>query len=276
MVKQTFGKWIFLFLTTLIFFNCNKKKQFIHVLVFSKTAEFRHESIETGIAAIRALSKEHGFTMFATEDASIFKQDELRKYNVVLFLSTTGNILNDEQQQAFEQWIQAGGGFVGIHAATDTEYEWAWYNQLVGGYFANHPAIQEATIDVLDHSHPSTQHLPKKWTRTGEWYNFKQLIPETKKLLNLDESTYEGGTMGDNHPLAWYREFDGGRTWYTAIGHTKESFAEPLFLEHIWGGIQYAAGDRSAVDYVKYTAVPNQGSEKWSNLIFKKFNLVGE
>ena len=214
-----------------------------HTLIFSKTAGFRHASIENGITAIRTLGNEHGFMVENTEDAGSFTTEKLKKYDVIIFLSTTEDVLNESQQAAFQQWYQAGGGFVGIHAATDTEYGWLWYNQLVGGYFASHPpGTHEAIIERLDAGHPSTRHLPVNWVRTDEWYNFKNLIPETNKLLNLDEDSYEGGTHGENHPVAWYREFDGGRSWYTAMGHTPETFSEPLFLEHLLGGILYAAG----------------------------------
>ncbi len=214
-------------------------------LVFSKTAGFRHESIPDGIAAIRQLGQQHGFEVDATEDAALFTKEYLSKYKVVIFLSTTMDVLDDAQQAVFEQYIHSGGGFVGIHAAADTEYEWPWYGKLVGGYFNGHPNnpnVRKAVIQVKDKNHPACKGLPERWERNDEWYNYKDLNPNIHVLCNLDESTYEGGTNGPSHPIAWYHEYDGGRAFYTGSGHTSESFAEPLFMQHLWGGIQYAAG----------------------------------
>ena len=158
-------------------------------------------------------------------------------------MNTTGNILDAEQQAALEQFIRQGGGFVGIHSATDTEYDWPWYGRLVGAYFASHPAIQTATVRVVNATHPSTKPLPATWTRQDEWYNFRAAPPATVHvLLTIDETSYSGGSMGAHHPLAWYHHYDGGRAWYTAMGHTTESYSEPLFLQHVLGGIRWAAG----------------------------------
>ena len=213
-----------------------------HVLVFTKTAGFRHDSIEHGVQALQGMAIENRWGLTHTEDAKFFNDTDLEKFDVVAFLNTTGDVLDDAQQAAFERYIQGGGGFVGIHAATDTEYDWPWFNRLVGGYFAGHPEIQPAELDVLVPDHPSTEHLPERWQRRDEWYNFKQMNPQVNVLLNLDETTYRGGTMGDHHPAAWYHEFDGGRAWYTAGGHTRESYAEEDFLKHIAGGIRWAGG----------------------------------
>jgi type 1 glutamine amidotransferase len=151
-------------------------------------------------------------------------------------------VLNDAQQAAFEQYIRSGKGFVGIHAATDTEYDWPWYNRLVGAYFSSHPAIQPAVVRVINKTHSSTSFLPDAWSRTDEWYNFRNIQPTITVLATLDETTYIGGTNGTNHPIAWYHSYDGGRAFYTAGGHTAESYREPLFLRHLLGGIQYAIG----------------------------------
>ena len=155
-----------------------------------------------------------------------------------MFLSSTGDVLDSTQQAAFEGYIRAGGGFVGVHAAADAEYDWAWYGGLVGAYFKSHPAIQQATVHVAETSHLSTRCLPASWTRTDEWYDFRARPSDSVSVLaTLDESTYSGGTMGSPHPIAWYHRFDGGRAWYTALGHTTESFSEPAFLDHLAGGI---------------------------------------
>ncbi|MEJ0091490.1 MAG: ThuA domain-containing protein [Limisphaerales bacterium] len=217
------------------------------VLVFSETAGFRHDSITNGIAAIRMLGTNNDFEVDASEDASVFNDANLSNYQAVIFLSTTGDILNANQQDAFERYIKNGGGFVGIHSASDTEYSWPWYGGLVGAYFSSHPAgTPTATVKVADRINPSTASLPKRWIRTDEWYNF-QTNPRgnVHVLATLDETTYSGGTMGFDHPIAWCHDYDGGRAWYTAGGHTPESYSDPLFLQHLLGGIEYAVGEVS-------------------------------
>jgi cytochrome c len=215
------------------------------VLVFSKTAGFRHGSIPTGIATIQQLGAENGFTVDATEDGAAFTDANLAQYKAVVWLSTTGDVLDDTQQAAFERYIKAGGGYVGIHAASDTEYNWPWYGNLVGAYFSAHPSNQQATVKVEDPAHPSTATLPAKWSRFDEWYNF-QTNPRGKVhvLASLDERSYSPGTgaMGADHPTAWCQDYDGGRSWYTGGGHTDESYAEPAFRTHLLGGIETAAG----------------------------------
>ncbi|MEU5942753.1 ThuA domain-containing protein [Micromonospora sp. NPDC047548] len=215
------------------------------VLVFSKTAGFRHDSIPAGLAAIRKLGADNGFTVDATEDGAAFTDTNLAKYQAVIWLSTTGDVLDPDQQAAFERYIRAGGGYVGVHAASDTEYSWAWYGDLVGAYFAGHPANQQATVKVEDHAHPSSVTLPDRWSRFDEWYNF-QSNPrgDVHVLASLDETSYApgAGAMGADHPTAWCQDFDGGRAWYTGGGHTQESYAEPEFLTHLLGGIRTAAG----------------------------------
>ena len=213
------------------------------VLVFSKTAGFRHDSIPDGIAAVRALGAEHGFRVDDTEDPGRFTDATLAQYKIVMFLSTTGDILDQQHKAALERYIRSGGGFVGIHSASDTEYHWPWYGRLVGAWFASHPQIQHATIRIEDADHPSTKGLPASWERAVEWYNFRSDPRGAVHVLaNLDESTYTGGAMGSDHPIAWCQNVDGGRSWYTAMGHTRESYAEPLFRLHLWGGIESAAG----------------------------------
>jgi type 1 glutamine amidotransferase len=211
------------------------------VLVFSRTAGFRHLSIPNGIAAIRQLATQNDFEVVATENAAAFADTNLAQFAAVIFLSTTGDVLDAAQQSAFERYIRAGGGYVGVHAASDTEYSWPWYGGLVGAWFSSHPAIQKATLLVEDFEHASSLFLPEAWVRTDEWYNFRaNPRANVHVLARLDESSYSGGTMGD-HPIAWFHEYDGGRAWYTAGGHTAESFSEPLFLTHLLGGVRYAA-----------------------------------
>ncbi len=247
------------------------------VLVFSRTKGYRHDSIPAGIDAIKELGKAHHFEVLATEDPTAFNDATLSAYRVVVFLNTTGDVLDDDQQAAFERFIARGNGFVGIHAAADTEYDWPWYGQLVGAYFHSHPAIQQADIIVEDHKHPSTIHLPDRWHRTDEWYNFRTLpgqsdratdtdaTSETQEtqldapstagsfhiLMRLDESSYTGGTMGSDHPTCWCHDFAGGKAWYTGSGHTRESYTDPAFRQHLLGGILWAAGQSHDEDAPK-------------------------
>jgi cytochrome c len=213
------------------------------VLVFSKTAGFRHDSIPPGIAAITALGAEHGFTVDNTEDAARFTDASLARYRVVVFLNTTGDILDPNEKAAFERYIASGGGFAGIHSASDTEYRWPWYGRLIGAYFASHPAVQRATVRIADASHPSTTGLPPSWERTDEWYSFRSNPRSAVHVLaTVDETSYSGGTMGGDHPIAWCQSIGAGRSWYTAMGHTAESYAEPLFRLHLLGGIESVTG----------------------------------
>ncbi|MFE7972639.1 ThuA domain-containing protein [Streptomyces shenzhenensis] len=217
------------------------------VLVFSKTAGFRHDSIPEGITAVRELGTDGGFAVDATEDAGAFTAKNLRRYDAVVFLSTTGDVLDAAQQRAFEGYIRQGGGYVGVHAAADTEYDWAFYGGLAGAYFQSHPAIQPATVDVEDRGHPATSDLAQIWDRTDEWYNYRSNPRERAHVLaSLDESSYTGGTMNGDHPIAWCQDYQGGRAFYTGGGHTKESYAEPAFRQHLLGGIRWVIGDAQA------------------------------
>ncbi|MEU4291373.1 ThuA domain-containing protein [Kribbella sp. NPDC026596] len=215
-----------------------------NALIFSKTAGFRHDSIPAGIQAVTELAAANDFTVTATEDASMFNDTELAKYEVVIWLSTTGDVLNADQQAAFERYIRGGGGYAGIHAASDTEYDWPWYGQLVGSYFDSHPAgTPDATVKVEDHAHPSTADAPTSWPRTDEWYNYRTNPRDTVHVLaSLDETSYTGGNMGPEHPITWCQDYDGGRAWYTGMGHTISSYAEPAFRKLLLGGIKTAAG----------------------------------
>lgn len=232
---------VFLFFFACIILNINyiysqNKK---NVLVFSKTTGFRHVSIPKGVETVSSLLQKEGIQTVHTEDANYFCPDSLQQFEAVIFLSTTGDIFSPDQKQAFQKFIQSGKGFVGIHAASDTEYNWSWYGQLVGGYFSSHPAVQDAEIQVLNRKHPSTKHLQNKWFHRDEWYDFKNVKPGLNILMNLNEESYKGGKMGKFHPIAWFQEFDGGRSFYTGLGHTEESFDSEQFQKHILGAVQY-------------------------------------
>lgn len=239
-------------LVSILLISCSQKRSGNpKVLVFSKTAGFRHSSIAVGKQAIMKLGEQNGFEVDTTENAEWLNEDTLKKYSAVVFLNTTENALNYRQEAAFERYIQAGGGFMGIHSATDTEYDWGWYVRLVGASFVSHPATQEAKLNVVDKSHIATKHLPDTWTKKDEWYNFTKLNADVKVLIKIDEKSYQGGTNGDNHPMAWYHEYDGGRAFYTELGHTEESYSDSLYLQHILGGLQYAIGENNELNYAK-------------------------
>lgn len=249
------------------------------VLVFSKTAGFRHDSIPTGVAALKELGASANITVDATEEPKQFTSNNLARYDAVVFLSTTGDVLNAEQQQAFENYVKGGGGYMGVHAAADTEYDWAFYGGLVGAYFQGHPQIQKATVRAEDHDHPATSHLGEAgWERTDEWYNYRtNPRGQAHVLATLDETTYQGGTMKGDHPIAWCQAYQSGRSFYTGLGHTKESYAEPAFRQHLLGGLRYAAGQ------VKADCKPQTGYrdlfnghtlEGWKQAGPGKFNVV--
>lgn len=241
------------------------------LLVFSKTAGFRHDSIPAGIEAIKRLGAKRGFTADFTEDASAFTPDNLKRYDAIVFLSTTGNILDESQEAAMKGFIEAGGGFVGIHAATDTEDDWQWYRQLIGGHFKRHPAIQQARIVIEDRAHPTTAFLPNNWRRVDEWYDFR-INPRShvRVLASLDNTSYQGSEMGDDHPIIWSNEFDGGRVWYTELGHTQASYHEELFLKSLAEGIFWVCQAKTPTDAQTPTWTSEQGWSKtadgfWNN-----------
>lgn len=221
------------------------------LLVFSKTSGFRHASIEPGQQALRKLGQQHFFSVEMTEEASAFTEKNLRRFSAVVFLNTTGDVLDDVQQQSFERYIESGGGYLGIHSAADTEYDWPWYGRLAGAYFAGHPMlpnVRQGRVDVVDADHPATSMLPNPWQHTDEWYDFKSFNLDVHVLLEVDELSYRDEVREPVHPVSWYHEVGKGRAFYTALGHTPESFVEPLFLAHLWGGLRYLLGVIESAD----------------------------
>lgn len=247
MVKSIYKNaffWVFILLFTLS--GCVSKSGSSRILVFSKTDGFRHIlAIEAGKKAFLEIGQEEGIEVDTTENASFFTDENLKKYRAVVFLNVSGDVFNRQQEIAFQRYIEAGGGFLAIHGPTDAERDWPWYGKLIGAYFESHPSdpnVQEGTYQVIDTTHSATRLLPQKWVRTDEFYNFQQVNPNINVLITIDESTYNGGTMGKKHPMVWYHDFDGGRSFYTAMGHTPETYAEPHFLEMIKGGLHYVMG----------------------------------
>lgn len=239
---------LFFFSFFLIFsFSENLLANSNKILVFSKTVTFRHSSaISAGKTVIQQLGKENNFEVDTTENSEVFTSENLKNYDAVVFLCTTGDVLDDEQQAAFEKYIQSGGGFVGIHSATDTEYDWPWYGELIGAYFRNHPrGQQDVLLNIVDANNISTSHLPLQWKKTDEIYNFKWIGQGLHTLITVDENSYEGGLNGEFHPISWFHAFDGGRSFYTALGHDEKSITDPLLVQHILGGIKYAMAEQN-------------------------------
>ena len=223
-----------------------------NVLVFSQTDGWHHDSIPNGVEAIRDLAALHHFSMFWTEDAGRVMNDKaLEQFDVIVFLNTTGDILNEDQQAAVERFVQSGKGFVGLHSASDTEYGWEWYTKMVGHMFHIHPAIQTAVMKVEEPNFPGMDRFAPRFLFTEEWYQFDApRSDELHYLLSVDEKTYnpmtdwgskKGEGMGDFHPVSWYQEYDGGRAFYTALGHMPATYKDAHFRHHIFGGIYWAA-----------------------------------
>lgn len=222
------------------------------ILLFSKTSDYRHDSIPAAVAAVSRWARGQGIEVEASEDAGRFSAEQLARFRAVVWLSTSGRVLDDAQRRAFERFVAGGGAYVGIHAASATELDWPWYAALLGARFIGHPEPQRARVVVEDTAHPATRHLPASWWRSDEWYEFDH-NPRTRVrvLLTVDESTYDsgrglspqpGGQIGGDHPLAWCQERDRARSFYTALGHSATDYEDPMFLQHVGGGILWALG----------------------------------
>lgn len=236
-------------MTALVLFTFSSFYQRVHaqqkrILVFSKTAGFRHSSaISEGKKLIERLGKEHDFSVDTSENPALFTGEGLSKYDALVFLCTTGDLFDAKQKEAFQSFVESGGGFMGIHSATDTEHAWPWYGKLVGAYFKNHPpGLQEVALKVVNPHHPATSHLPAVWKKKDEIYNFKEISPDIQVLITVDEGSYQGGENGEYHPMSWYHSQNGGRSFYTALGHDAASFQGEAFEKHLLGGIRYAMG----------------------------------
>lgn len=221
------------------------------VLIFTKNAvgAYRHASIEAGRDAVKMMCEKNGMQVDTSENADLFTDASLKKYAALVFLSANQDIFNAEQEAAFQRYIWSGGGFVGIHAASGVERKWLWYSKLLGGTFVWHTPQQNAIIKIIDPNHPSTKHLPTRWKRWDEWYFFGKPNPNVTVVAVLDTTTFKSDRHTQDYPFAWYHEFEGGRSFYTAGGHNIEDFSDKLFLKHILGGIQYAVGKNQELNY---------------------------
>jgi len=220
-------------------------------LLITNTAGWHHDSIGAAVPALQQLAKDHDFDLIWPNQLNVLSDRGLANIDVIIFMLTTGDILNDDQQAAVERFVQSGKGFVGIHTATDTEYDWPWYTQMLGAQFMIHPAVQSATVVVQNPNFPGMDKFAPRSLRTDEWYQFTAPLPESfSVLLTVDESSYEpkadwgrvkGEGMGAWHPISWCHEYDGGRAFQTSLGHLPSAYSDPVFLHHVYGGIYWAA-----------------------------------
>lgn len=231
------------------------------LLVYSRTDGWRHDSIDEAWAAIAAIAHSRGWSVTFTEDPAWFEAERLAQFDAVIWAQPTGDTLSPSQKASFRAFVENGGGYVGLHSAGDDTHTWPWYAQeLIGARFIGHPldpGVRSGTIVIEDNAHPSTAHLPQRWHRLDEWYSFDRSVRgKFHVLATLDESTYVPGTwndgvplaMGADHPIAWARCLAGGRSFYSALGHTAESYAEPALRQHIEGGISWALGEGECPD----------------------------
>ncbi len=231
-------------------FSAVAQKQF-KALIVTTTKGWHHESLHSGVVALKEMASRNFFDADLWENPGGFTDKYVEQYQVIIFLNTTGDIFDTAQQKVMERFIRSGKGYVGIHSASDTEYDWEWYTKLVGRMFHIHPTIQTAKLQVLDPGFPGLQGFANGKIWTEEWYEFTS--PKTPGLIDIlavDESTYnpkvnwgakKGEGMGKVHPVAWYHEFDGGRAFYSGLGHLPTNFSNPALLDHLYAGIFWAA-----------------------------------
>lgn len=256
------------FLIGMSFFNNSaeaqeKNLQDMHVLVYTKNGEgYVHDNIPHAVKSIQKLGDEHGFTTTVSEDPAVFSEENLKKYHLLIFPSTNNDVFdNDEQRVAFRRYIQAGGGFVGIHSVVGTERNWEWFKKMIGGTFVWHPKFQKYQLKVIDPAHPSVENFPTVWEKEDECYFMKELYPGIKVIMahdletldqdqkeRIDESAVPYSKL---YPAVWHQDFDGGHIWVTALGHHIKDYEDPEFIQHILQGVQYIAGQLSPLDYSK-------------------------
>lgn len=216
------------------------------VLIFTRTGGFRHDdAIAAATSSLPARLEALGITSELTEAPAALEADNLARFRAVCFLYTSGTVMTERGRASVEAFVERGGGWVGLHSAADTEYEWPFYQELVVAPFADHPALQPAIVDLEDRAHPATAELPAgRWSATDEWYNFatNPRGEGVRVLATVDESTYSGGTMGLDHPIVWSHERLGGRAFYSALGHSGDRWRDPDFVRHVVGGVTWVLG----------------------------------
>ena len=230
--------FLFPFDTDINCLNCSSNNSY-SVLVITETKGWVHDSIESGLKLIQNIGNKNNFNVYHSDNSSVITYKNLKEIKTIIFLNTTEEILTDVEQKVMESFIRSGKGFVGVHAAADTEYNWQWYGKLVGAYYRNHPEVMNGKILTINHK--ITNHLDSEWEIEDEWYNFDYVNYDINILLNLDEDSYIGGEHPDYHPITWYHEYDGGRSFYTGLGHTKEVYEDERFIKLLEKGILYAS-----------------------------------
>ncbi|MGF7217407.1 type 1 glutamine amidotransferase [Spirosoma lacussanchae] len=236
----------------------------VRVLVYTKNGKgYVHDNIPNAVACIRTLGQQHGFAVDVADQPDVFTETNLKQYTLLLFASTNNDVFDTDQQRlTFRRYIEAGGGFVGIHSVMGTERNWSWFKRMIGGTFAWHPRFQPFTVEVLDTRHPSMQGLPKRWQKEDEFYFTKEMLPGPTVIMASDMTTLKpdepekiktfGGSYTQLYPSAWYYNFDGGYTWCTTLGHAKTDYLnDELFIKHIFQGIRYVAGQVNRIDFSK-------------------------
>lgn len=226
---------------------CTAAESQKHILIYTRNGEgYVHENIGASVAALEKICTEEGYATEVSEVPGVFTPENLERFDAIIFTNTNNEGFDtDGQREAFQEYIRKGGGFMAIHSASGSEREWPWYWALVGGKFLRHPAYQEFDVLVTDTTHLSTSHLPRRWRVSDECYFSNQLNPDIHVLLSVDLTTiedegkleYPGETFGQQFPLCWCHTFDGGREWYTALGHDSAFYSDPLFVEHLRGGL---------------------------------------
>ncbi len=230
--------FLFPFDTDINCLNCSSNNSY-SVLVITETKGWVHDSIESGLKLIQNIGNKNNFNVYHSDNSSVITYKNLKEIKTIIFLNTTEEILTDVEQKVMESFIKSGKGFVGVHAAADTEYNWQWYGKLVGAYYRNHPEVMNGKILTINHK--ITNHLDSEWEIEDEWYNFDYVNYDINILLHLDEDSYIGGEHPDYHPITWYHEYDGGRSFYTGLGHTKEVYEDERFIKLLEKGILYAS-----------------------------------
>jgi len=228
-------------------------KEKVHVLVYSGSTGYRHESIPSAVAALKTIGARAGYVVDATEDPEVFTAERLAPYKVLVLVSNSTDPKKPESEwftgarrDALQGFLKSGKGVIGLHAAADSHYGWGWYGQMIGGYFERHPkGTPKGVVMVIDSKHPATAKLPKSLERNDEWYYYKDLDPTLHVLVAIDPKTIGEGEPDVNlNPLVWCHDFGGGRVFYSALGHTNESWSEPYMVDLMTGALAYAAGKK--------------------------------
>ncbi len=244
--------------------NVNWKN--VKVLVYTKNGKgFVHDNIPAAVSSIQQLGKKNGFEVDSSSNPGVMTEDNLKQYTLLIFPSTNNDVFDTDQQRlAFRHYIEAGGGFVGLHSVTGTERNWKWFKMMLGGTFAWHARFQKFSVKMINPDHPSMQGLPKVWQRDDECYFAKELYPGPTVLMAHDITTLDSkdttqknmiiknaGGYTELYPAVWAYNYDGGHTWVTVLGHDKKDYSDPVHVQHILQGIKYVASQVKKIDYKK-------------------------